>query len=139
MKNNKKAGKIVAIISALALLFLVAVIILVSSGNPLIGKSVKEYTLRSGGGAEIGKYAVVDVSTKEFEKLTPEYYYEYAKESVENSGFNYYAISSKDGRGAVWNGSDITVLTVGTLDKDYAIEEPQTVYTLSGDTYVKAN
>lgn len=129
--------KFVIILAVFAVLFLGGVILLINSGNPLIGADVKEYALKSGSGTEIGKYAVVQLSNKDFEKLTPEYYCEFAKETVDGSGYNYFTIASKDGRGAVWSGSDVSVLTVGTLDADYMIAEAQTVYTLNGGAYIQ--
>lgn len=138
MKNTKKAGKAVAIILVIIFIILGGLIAIINSGNPLTGAAVTEYPVKSGSGEQIGTYAVVKLSNKQFEKLTPEYYAEYAKGTVDGSGYNWYTVANKNGKGAVWNGSDITTLTVGTIDADYCITETENVYTLSSGEYVAA-
>lgn len=133
----KKKNKISIVFLVFSILLLVGVMAIVNSGNPLDGAKVNEYVNYSGSGEKIGTYAVVKLSNKDFDKLTPEYFAEYAISTVDNSGYDYYTIASKDGRGAIWEGSSIYCLRIGTLNKDYTIEKENYILTLNNGKYIK--
>ena len=130
-----KITKISFIVLAISVVIIIGLVALINSGNPLTGAKIEAQPSYSGSGEVIGEYGLVTVSSKDFDKITPEYYAEFAKDAVDGSGYDYVTVASKDGRGTIWYGSDISTLNIGTLAEDNTISEITKTMTLDGDTY----
>lgn len=108
--------------------------------NPLMSATICEAPVMNGTGTEqIGSYGYVNVTSDEFESLTPKNFAEFAKEKVKDSGYNWFAISiiSEKTFRVLWAGCYIGTVDFGTWDKDgNAIGDVET-WELVDDTYVK--
>ena len=107
------------------------------SKNILMVTELKEAPVMNGFKTEkIGTYAYIELSDKEFNELTPEEFYEFAINKVDNSGYNWVSIVSGHGYGACWGGSFIQTLTFGELDDEHCIINTSETWELKENTYI---
>ncbi len=83
-----------------------------------------------------GTYAYIKLSDSDFDKLTPDDYYEFAKKVVDNSGYNWVSVVSQRGYGACWSPLYIGTLSFGFLNDDYSIEKTEEMWEIKDNTYV---
>lgn len=106
--------------------------------DPLLDKEPETATVWSGDKSNVlGRRAFIKLSKEEFDAITPERLYEFAKKRVEpnEKTYNWFSIIGSDGTGICFTGCSSVIGSYGKMDAEGCVVEEYGHYFIAENTY----
>lgn len=126
--------KFVSAIACLLMLFSLTSCTSPASPTGINNAPIKTASVYNGSGdTVIGERAYIEIDKSVLQSTSQEDFVSFAKEKVQDSGYNWFTIICEDGTGIVFTGSMIELANYGALSDDGTIDNIAYNITISND------